>query len=80
MNEHGHCDEMLLHFSDYIDEELGPELCKVLESHLQECKNCTVVFNTMKRTIELYKPLENELSNDVRQRLYKKLDLADFYK
>jgi anti-sigma factor RsiW len=80
MNKHEHCDEMLFHFSDYIDGELEPRLCKVLESHLKECRNCTVVFNTLKKTIELYKPIESELSNEVRQRLYKKLDLADFNK
>ncbi len=80
MNQHGHCVEMLHHLSNYIDGDLEPELCQVLETHLKDCKNCTVVFNTMKKTIELYKPEASEMSDEIRQRLYKKLNLSDFYK
>lgn len=79
MNEHVHknCDELLGSLSAYIDGELGPELCEELERHLAGCDNCRVVLNTTKRTIDLVQtPHEKlDLPHDVRERLFKRLNL-----
>ncbi len=79
MNEHIHknCDELLGSLSAYIDGELGPELCEELERHLAGCDNCRVVLNTTKRTIDLVQtPHEKpDLPHDVRERLFKRLNL-----
>jgi anti-sigma factor (TIGR02949 family) len=82
MTEHSHlkCDELLGSLSAYIDGELGSELCMELEKHLSECDNCRVVLNTTKRTIDLvHSPIEkSDLPEDVRERLFKRLNLDDF--
>lgn len=82
MTEHTHlkCEELLGSLSAYIDGDLGPELCQELEKHLSECDNCRVVLNTTKRTIELVRsPGEkSDLPDDVRERLFKRLNLDDY--
>lgn len=82
MNEHIHaeCEELLGSLSAYIDGELAPALCQELEKHLEGCENCRVVLNTTKRTIELvHLPVENRnLPDDVRERLFKRLNLDDY--
>jgi anti-sigma factor (TIGR02949 family) len=82
MTEHTHlkCEELLGSLSAYIDGDLGAELCQELEKHLSECDNCRVVLNTTKRTIELVRsPVEkSDLPEDVRERLFKRLNLDDY--
>ncbi|MBI4762215.1 MAG: anti-sigma factor family protein [Chloroflexota bacterium] len=82
MTEHTHttCEELLDSLSAYIDGALAPELCRELEKHLAECNNCRVVLNTTKRTIDLVQtPLEKpDLPEDVRERLFKRLNLDDY--
>ena len=82
MTEHNHlkCEELLGSLSAYIDGDLRPELCQELEKHLSECDNCRVVLNTTKRTIELvHSPAEkSDLPEDVRERLFKRLNLDDY--
>ena len=82
MTEYTHhsCEELLGSLSAYIDGDLAPALCQELEKHLEGCDNCRVVLNTTKRTIELVRlPDEkSELPDDVRQRLFKRLNLDDY--
>ena len=79
MNEHGHCQDYMERSSAYIDGELQPELCALLEAHLQECENCRVVLNTLQKTIDLYHVHGNEdiLPDQVRSRLFARLKLED---
>ena len=82
MTEHTHqnCAELLSSLSAYIDGDLAPALCQELEKHLEGCDNCRVVLNTTKRTIELVRlPDEkSDLPDDVRERLFKRLNLDDY--
>lgn len=82
MNEHVHknCEGLLESLSAYIDGDLPPELCAELEKHLAGCNDCTVVLNTTKRTIDLvHSPLEKpDLPEDVRERLFKRLNLDTY--
>lgn len=82
MNEHANCQEVLASLSDYVDGSLSKALCEELERHLSECENCRVVVNTTRKTIELYKEVDQAgpLPKDVRERLFKRLDLNDFIK
>ncbi|MGE5374932.1 MAG: anti-sigma factor family protein [Bacteroidota bacterium] len=84
MAEHTHdnCAQMLGSLSDYIDGDLSPELCQEIEKHLAGCEDCRVVLNTTRRTIDLVRaPAETPgLPEDVRQRLFKRLNLDDFLK
>jgi anti-sigma factor (TIGR02949 family) len=82
MSEHVHqnCESLLGSLSEYIDGELSAELCREIEKHLAECDNCRVVVNTTKRTIDLVQtPAEKPgLPDDVRERLFKRLNLDDY--
>jgi anti-sigma factor (TIGR02949 family) len=84
MSEHIHsnCANLLGSLSEYIDGALAPELCEEIEKHLADCENCRVVLNTTRRTIDLVQsPVERPaLPEDVRVRLFKRLNLDDFLK
>jgi len=79
MKNKGHCEDLLASLSDYVDGTLDGQLCEALEQHLQSCHNCTVVVNTLRRTVELYQQEGPEaLPNAVHQRLLHRLQLDDF--
>lgn len=82
MNNEPHCHGLAATISEYLDGELSPELCDALEHHLSECPNCTIVVNTMRKTIELYRQPEpeQELPADVKSRLYQRLHIEDYLK
>lgn len=76
------CCELLGALSEYIDGDLAEELCIDLERHIQGCSNCKIVYNTLQKTIELYQQVgEHEpMPEDVRGRLYKRLDISEYLK
>jgi anti-sigma factor (TIGR02949 family) len=82
MNQTNHCHNLISTLSDYIDGELEPELCSELEHHLANCDNCRIVVNTLRKTIDLYKESSEpeQLPEDVRQRLFYRLNLEDYIK
>jgi len=79
---HANCENLLSSLSEYIDGGLSPELCQEIEKHLTGCENCRVVLNTTKRTIDLVQQPENQAAvpEDVRERLFKRLNLDDYLK
>ena len=73
------CPDILVRLNAYIDGELDPELCSLLETHMKTCVNCRVVYNTLKKTIEICQ-MDGEtvtLPTDARRRLFASLDLDD---
>jgi len=84
MTDHAHmnCEALLGSLSEYIDGELSLELCREIEKHLAGCENCRVVLNTTRRTIDLVQsPAESvPVPHDVRERLFKRLNLDDYIK
>jgi anti-sigma factor RsiW len=81
MTEHAHCHDLLGSLSEYVDGTLRDELCVELNRHLEGCERCQVVVNTLRKTIEIYHAngeMAAELPQDIRQRLFQCLDLADF--
>jgi predicted anti-sigma-YlaC factor YlaD len=83
MSEHVHtprCKQLMRNLSEYVDGDLPSELCVKIEEHLKDCDNCRIVVNTLRKTIEIYKkssPL-SELPEDVRERLFFKLQLDEY--
>ncbi len=83
MNQHNteQCRQFLESLSDFVDGSLSPDVCSKLERHLEECEDCQIVIDTLKKTIYLYHASANTpptVPQDVRQRLYKRLDLSEF--
>ncbi len=48
------CKEVIREISSYLDGELDAGLRQSLEAHLKMCHDCRVVFDTTRKTIELY--------------------------
>lgn len=72
-----HCKRMSSVFSDYLDRRLKKQLCRRLEMHLVECPDCQMYFDTLKRTVTLYRSLEQEpLPKDAEKRLFATIKLA----
>jgi anti-sigma factor (TIGR02949 family) len=80
MTHEHECNHYLPGLSDYLDGELSPELCAELERHMDECDKCRIVVDTTRKTIELYRilPDSDKTPSDVKDRLYKRLNLEDF--
>ena len=78
--EHESCRHLLNSLSDYIDGDLGIELCEAIDHHLQDCENCRIVVDSLRKTVRLYREnsIEVEIPIEVRSRLYTRLDLTEF--
>ena len=77
------CRDFLKELSDYLDEEVDPELRTKLEQHISECPNCWVVTDTTKKTIAIYhgseplpipEPVHQRLIAAIEQKCGKKLE------
>lgn len=82
IHRHEGCKKLLGSLSEYLDGELEAQLCAELEKHLESCENCQIVVDTLRRTVSLYKVTSSDttMPEDVRQRLYHRLELDDFLK
>ncbi len=78
--EHKNCHELLGSLSAYVDGELDDELCSALEQHLEDCQDCRIVVDTLRKTVYLYHtttPIE-DLPSDIRARLFKSLKIENY--
>jgi anti-sigma factor RsiW len=68
------CKGVVHEISNYIDGELDAATKQELQRHLTDCKECMLVVNQTKMTVELFcdsQPVE--LPQDVRSRLHEAL-------
>ena len=64
------CTEFLAQLDELIDGEVAGELCAHLKEHMGHCEHCHVIFDTTRKTIEIYRSHElYELPEPLRQRL-----------
>jgi anti-sigma factor RsiW len=78
-HDHGECRKLLKDLSDYVDGELDEALCVEIERHMDECDNCRVVVDTLRKTVLLYHSLPpRPMPVDVEARLFRRLDLEAF--
>lgn len=65
------CNDFLKELTDYLDGTLTIALREELDEHLHWCRNCRVVMNTTKKTIEIYRDNQlYELPENLRNRLH----------
>lgn len=65
------CMEVMKEISNYLDGDLAEEVKSVIREHLKKCSNCQVIFDTTRKTIELYCDGEIfPLPDAVRERLH----------
>jgi hypothetical protein len=68
------CKKVLLEISNYLDGNLDEDLKRNIETHIHMCRHCKVVFDTTRKTIELYCDGKLfTLPDDVRTRLHESL-------
>ncbi len=68
------CLELFAKLSEYLDQELEPDTCEKIEQHLKDCPPCRNCLQTLKRTVEFCKSMQNkpvpsELSKRLRSML-----------
>jgi predicted anti-sigma-YlaC factor YlaD len=79
-HEHDNCRLLLGSLSEYVDATLEGEICAEIERHLSECENCRVVVDTLRKTVSIVHITHGDptMPEDVRERLFKRLDLDEF--
>lgn len=73
------CRHLLGSLSAYVEGDLEQEVCAEIERHLASCENCRVVVDTLSKTIYLVHESAARVTapEDVRQRLYRRLNLDE---
>ncbi|MGH9604064.1 MAG: anti-sigma factor family protein [Terracidiphilus sp.] len=65
------CTEFLTLLDDFIDDTVATTLRTEVEQHMRKCGHCEVIFNTTRKTIEIYRSHEiYDLPSDLRERLH----------
>jgi predicted anti-sigma-YlaC factor YlaD len=72
------CKDIVKELADYLDEDLDPDLRASIEQHLEKCKDCRLVVDTTKQTIQIYcnsepAPLPPETKSKLHDALTKRL-------
>ena len=69
------CKQFLQELSDYLDENVDPEVRARLEKHISECPNCYVICDTTKKTIRIYQGMDpHPIPQEVEARLIAALE------
>jgi len=53
MSKKHRCGGMIHRLSDYIDGELDPKLCRVIEAHAPKCKPCKAFISTLRKSVRI---------------------------
>jgi len=65
------CKEFVAMLDDVLDSQVSEEVRAEFEQHMQGCAHCEVVYNTTRKTIQIYRSHElYELPTSLRDRLH----------
>jgi len=69
------CKQFLAELNEYLDDLVDPATKQHWQAHVDECQNCFVLVDTTKKTLQVYKGMEQqELPGDVKSRLWQALE------
>ena len=69
------CKQFLTELNDYLDPAVDSVTKIHLEAHVSECPNCFVIVDTTKKTLQVYKGMEEQtIPPEVRLRLWDALE------
>ena len=79
-HEHGKgaigCKAIFERLSEYLDEELDPELCANVEQHMDGCTPCQKYFESLRRTVTALHDVESpRIPDELRRQV-----LDDYHK
>jgi len=65
------CAEVFRLLSDYVDDDLRRAVCLEIEKHLENCPDCTLQVDSVKKTIRVYREASSreEMPVDIMIRL-----------
>jgi len=64
------CKDFLGWLNDYLDETADDEVKLQVKEHITNCANCWVVYDTTKKTLQVYKGMEpREVPEPLRAKL-----------
>lgn len=70
------CAAVRAQLSAYLDGEMDDAASQTLLAHLNECADCTTFFNTLRKTLTLYRALAQDPPDaEMRMRLLRALEL-----
>ena len=68
------CVEVWREISNYVDDDVAPELRARMEAHFKSCAHCTAVLDGTKNVVKLVADgVEYELPGGFADRLYRKI-------
>ncbi len=68
------CKQVLAELSNYLDDDLSPELKHLLEEHLAKCHRCSLVYDTTRKTLRIVTEVgPYEIPLEVSARLHARL-------
>ena len=47
------CEEFFAEFSDYMENQVSPEVRQELELHLSQCRACHVLYDSSSKTVKI---------------------------
>ncbi|NNG00517.1 MAG: anti-sigma factor [Desulfobacteraceae bacterium] len=59
-HDHEKCLKLFRKLSEYIDRELDDASCREVEHHICQCEPCQACLETLKKTIELCKNMDDQ--------------------
>jgi anti-sigma factor (TIGR02949 family) len=69
------CEEVWRELSNYLDDEITPEVRARMEEHFKVCNHCTAVLDGIRNVVQLVGDATAfELPAGFRERLYRKLN------
>lgn len=71
-HEHGPgCRDLAARLSEYLDQEVDPEVCADIEDHLDDCPPCRDFLESLRRTVGLVRsvPVDDPIPDDVKRRI-----------
>lgn len=69
------CKQFLTELNEYLEDLIDPATRQQWQSHVDECPNCFVIVDTTRKTMQVYKGMEQqELPSDVKGRLMQALE------
>ena len=48
------CSELMEQLADFLDKDARAELCRTIEQHMTQCRDCRFLVDSVKKTIVLY--------------------------
>lgn len=68
------CKEVVAGLSDYLDNDMSPDIRRELEAHLAECRTCEVIYDSMHKSVRLVTETRSfDLSEGASARLLAKI-------